>query len=367
MDKVSLMDLSGQYKQIAEEVQHAILNILVSGKYILGPEVDKFEKSFANFCQAKYCIGTSSGFESLFLSLIALGIGSGDEVITVPSTFTATAEAIALTGAKPVFCDVEPETFVMNPNEFKAKITSRTKATIPVHLHGNPVDMNRIYKVSKEKNIHVIEDAAQAHGAIYHDKLIGSLQSVSTCFSFHPVKNLGAFGDAGAITTNNSSFAKKIRLLTNHGRQGHHKHKVIGTTGRLDTLQAGALSVKLIHLPRWIYQKRKLITYYKKLLPENVKTLKTTDMAVSAYHVFAILTEKRNKLAKYLATHGIETGVHYPIPLHLQKPGRALGYKEGDFPIAEKQAREVITLPSHQHITPEQIHYTLETIQNFYD
>lgn len=360
------MDLPGQYKLLGKEILPKIKQVLESGRYIMGPEVTRFEENFAKFCRAKYCVGTSSGTESLYLTLLALGIGRGDEVITVPNTFTATAEVIVLVGAKPVFTDIDPETANLDPKSLKNKITRKTKAVIPVHLHGNPVDMDKLYKLIKPLGIAVIEDAAQAHGAEYKGKVIGSLASISTCFSFHPVKNLGAFGDAGAVVTNNKKLAIVLRKLINHGRENHYFHSLIGTTGRLDAIQGAILDIKLKYLDKWIEKKSKLAEYYKKKLSDVCKFIEITKGAKSAHHVVAILTSKRDKLAEYLKSFGIETGIHYPVPLHLQPAYKFLGYKKGDFPVAEKYARETLSLPLYSHMSKKEIDFVIAKILQFY-
>lgn len=364
--KASLMDLPGQYKVVEKEILPAVKLVLQSGRYILGPEVESFEKNFSKYCQAKYCIGTSSGTEALILSLMALNIGPGDEVITVPNTFTATAEAIVLVGAKPVFCDVDRRTQNLDPKSLKKSITKKTRAVIPVHLHGNPVDLDMIYKLTKSRKIAVIEDAAQAHGAKYKGKVIGSHQSEFVCFSFHPVKNLGAFGDAGAIVTNDSKRAEIVRKLSNHGRENHYFHGMVGTTGRLDAIQGAILDIKLKYLDRWIKAKVKLVKYYQKKLSDICKFIQITRDGESTHHIFAILTPKRDELAKYLKKFGIETGVHYPTPLHLQPAYKFLGYREGDFPIAEKYAKETLSLPLYPHMTRKEIEFIIEKIHKFY-
>lgn len=363
---VSLMDLPGQYRFVEKQVLPKIKEVLKSGRYIMGPEVAKFEENFAKYCRVKYCIGTSSGTESLYLSLMALGVGRGDEVITIPNTFTATAEVIVLIGAKPVFCDVDPETFNLDPKFLESKITKKTKAVIPVHLHGNPADMDKIHKIAKKYKIAVIEDAAQAHGAKYQGKVIGSLDSDSTCFSFHPVKNLGAFGDGGAVVTNNKRLEEIIRKLINHGREDHYFHSMIGTTGRLDALQGAILDIKLKQLNKWITQKKKLVRYYQKKLPKQCRFIKTTQGGESAHHVFAVLVAKREELSKYLKSFGIETGVHYPIPLHLQPAYKFLGYRVGDFPVSESYARETLSLPLYPHMKKEEIDFVIDKIYQFY-
>ena len=363
---ISLMDIPGQYKLVEKEVLPKIREVLESGRYIMGSEVTKFENDFAKFCNAKYCIGTSSGTESLYLSLLTLDIGVGDEVITVPNTFTATAEVIVLVGATPVFADIDPKTANLDPKSLASKITNKTKAVIPVHLHGNPVDLDKIYKIAKPKNIAVIEDAAQAHGAKYKEKIIGSHLSEFVCFSFHPVKNLGAFGDAGAVVTNNEKFEQVLRKLSNHGREDHYFHTRVGTTGRLDAIQGAILDIKLKYLKAWIKQKAKLVAYYKKRLGGICKFIEITKGGESGHHIFAILTKDRESLAKFLKKNGIETGVHYPTPLHLQPAYKFLGYKKGDFPKAEQYANETLSLRLYPHMSFSQIDYVASKIYQFY-
>lgn len=365
-NKISLMDMPGQYKLIARKTTLPMRRVLESGRYILGPEIIDFENNFANYCKAKYCVGVSSGTEALYLALKALGVGPGDEVVTVPNTFTATAEVIALVGAKVVFCDIDPKNMNMDPNSLNAKITKKTKAVIPVHLHGNPVDMDEIYKITNPKKIAVIEDAAQAHGGRYKGKIIGSLRSQFTCFSFHPVKNLGAFGDAGGVVTNNKKLANIVRQLINHGRGNHHFHVLIGTTGRLDALQAVVLNVKLAYLESWISAKTKLAENYKSLLAGVCEFIQVTENSDSAHHVIAILTPQRDKLAEYLKSQGIETGMHYPVPLHLQPAYKYLGYKKGDFPIAEYYAKHTLSLPLYPHMTKVQVETVAQKVKDFY-
>lgn len=361
------MDLPGQYRLVEKQVLPKIKEVLKSGRYIMGPEVTKFEENFAKYCHVKHCIGTSSGTESLYLSLLALGIGAGDEVITVPNTFTATAEVIVLVGATPVFVDVDPKTMNLDPKALKSKITGKTKAVIPVHLHGNPVDLDEIYKITFPKKIAVIEDAAQAHGAKYKGKIIGSSKSEFICFSFHPVKNLGAFGDAGAIVTNDSKLAEIVRKLSNHGREDHYFHSLIGTTGRLDALQGAILDIKLKKLNKWTRAKTKWAGYYKKKLSGICKFIETTTGGESAHHVVALLTDRRDELSTYLKSFGIETGVHYPTPLHIQPAYKFLGHKKGDFPVAEKYAEETLSLPLYPHMKKEEIDFVIQKIHQFYD
>lgn len=360
------MDLPGQYQMLSHQMERTVKEVLASGRYILGPYVQKFEKEFAHFCQAKYCVGTSSGTSALYLSLLSLGIGPGDEVITVPNTFTATAESIVLVGAKVVFCDVDAQTFNMDIDSLKSKITPKTRAIIPVHLHGNPAEMDQIWQIAQKYHLKVIEDAAQAHGAKFKNKPIGSGYSDLVAFSFHPVKNLGAFGDGGAVVTNNSKLAKDLTLLVNHGRANHHLHIKIGTTSRLDALQAAILSLKLKYLPQFLAQKIKLVNYYRQNLTKKVSFPQITRQSASAHHVAVILSTKRNNLAQFLTQNGIEVGLHYPIPLHLQPAYKFLGYEKGDFPIAEMYADQTLSLPLYPHMTKKTVNYVITKVNKFY-
>lgn len=364
--QISLMDLSRQYRLIKKQVLPAINEVLDSARYINGSQVKQFEEEFAKYCNASYCVGTSNGTDSLILSLRALGIGNGDEVVTVPNTFTATTEAVHLVGAKIVFCEIDPKTHNLDPDFLKRVITKKTKAVIPVHLHGNPCNMDAILKITKPKKIFVIEDASQAHGAKYKGKIIGSLKSDITCFSFHPVKNLGAYGDAGGIVTNSARIAKAVRMLINHGRHGHHDHMIIGTTGRLDTLQAAIIKTKLPYLDNWNKKKGYLANYYRLHLPKHIKVSQIVPGGESANHVFAIFVKERDRLTKFLNEQGIETGMHYPQTLHLQPAYRYLGYKKGDFPIAEQFALQTMSLPLYPHMKKSEIDYVIQKIQEFY-
>lgn len=367
LQPLSLMDLPGQFKRIKKQAIPRMMNVLKSGRYILGPEVELFEKEFAKFCHVKHCIGTGSGTESLILALRALNIGSGDEVITVPNTFTATAEAIALVGARVVFCDIDPDTKNLDPDACSKRLTKKTKAIIPVHLHGNPVDMDRLYEITRPRRIAVIEDAAQAHGARYKGKVIGSLPSECASFSFHPVKNLGSFGDAGALVTNDDKLAATVRLMINHGRTGHNRHILIGTTGRMDALQAAVLIAKLPYLSGWREKRERFVSYYKKRLPNHCKTISLTPHSESAHHVFAILVPHRDTLAAFLEKNNVEVGMHYPIPLHLQKAYAYLGYRRGDFPHAEHYAAQTLSLPLYPHMKFRDIDRVVTLIKAFYE
>lgn len=363
---ISLMDLPGLYRVVKSKTTPAMNEVLESAKYINGPQITQFEEQFAKYCNVKHCVGISNGTDALILALRALNIGPGDEVITTPNTFTATAEAIYLVGAKVVFCEIDSQTFNLDPKFLSKVITKKTKAVIPVHLHGHPADMDPILKITKPKGIYVIEDASQAHGATYKGKIIGSLKSDITTFSFHPVKNLGAFGDAGGIVTNSAKLAKNVRMLINHGRHGHHDHMIIGSTGRLDTLHAAVLTVKLKFLNDWNKQKSRWAEYYRKNLPNNLRLSRIVDGATSANHVFAVFTKDRDKLKQFLNANGIETGMHYPQVLHLQPAYKYLGHKKGDFPISERFADETLSLPLYPHMKKNEIDYVIQKVREYY-
>lgn len=364
--RISLMDLPGQYGIVKDDIIPAIIRVMESGRFIMGPDVGLFEEEFGSFVGASHCIGVASGTDALLYSLRILGIAKGDEVITVPNTFTATAEAIVLAGGTPVFVDIDPATLNMDPVMLKKAITRKTRAVIPVHLHGNPADMDAIFRLTRPRKIAVIEDAAQAHGATYKGATIGSLPSFSTCFSFHPVKNLGALGDGGAVTTEHSDVSRDLRLYINHGRTTHHEHLSVGTTGRLDTIHAAALRVKLKRMRDWLSRRRELAVRYRQLLPDTVRVPELTDGAESALHVFAIETPERDKLGAFLADQGIETGVHYPVPLHLQPAYRYLGYRKGAFPQAERSCAETLSLPFYPHMADETVEYICGKIGEYF-
>ncbi len=365
--KIPLSDLKSQYQSIKNEINQKVLDVLENSEFILGENVKKFEEEFANFCGVKYGVGVGNGTDALYLALRACGIKEGDEVITAPNTFIATVEAITLNGAKPVFVDIDPNTQNINVAKIEEVITPRTKAIIPVHLFGQPVEMDSILKIAKDHNLFVIEDVAQAHGAKYNVKTTGSIGNAG-CFSFFPAKNLGAYGDAGMVVTDNEDLAKKLSMLRNHGRLEKYTHEFEGKNSRLDEIQAAILRVKLKYLDKWNEGRRQNALVYDNILkdvkgvkiPENIKGV------VPVYYFYVIRAEKRDDLQKALKDKGISTGIHYPVPLHLQPAYRYLGYKEGDFPQTEKAAKEILSLPICPEITKEQIEYIAREIKNFY-
>lgn len=372
--RIPLVDLKAQYQLIKPEVDAALQSVLDSTAFINGPAVSEFEQAFADFCQARYAIGVASGTAALQLVLKALGIGSGDEVITVAHTFCATAEAIELVGARPVFVDIDPKTHTLDPNLLERAITLRTRAVIPVHLYGLPADMDAINAIASRHNLYVIEDAAQAHGARYKGRRVGSLGHVA-CFSFYPSKNLGAYGDAGAVTTNDLELAQRILALRDHGRvvgangkRAKYEHDLVGYSERLDTLQAAVLRAKLNHLPAWTQARRRIAQTYKQALAHcSALTLPyEPDGYEGVYHLFVIRTAERDALRQHLLENGIETGIHYPIPLHLQRAFAHLGYQLGDLPHTERAAREILSLPIYPELSAADQQRVIEAVLDFF-
>jgi dTDP-4-amino-4,6-dideoxygalactose transaminase len=361
--KVPFVDLSAQYATIVKEIDQAILKVLHGTDFILGRDVALFEQEFAAFCNAKCAVGVDSGTTALELALRAYGIGPGDQVITAANTFIATAFAISDTGARPVFVDAAPETYTINALQIESAITQRTKAIIPVHLYGQPADLDPILEISRRHGLVVIEDACQAHGARYKGKRVGSLAHAAA-FSFYPAKNLGAYGDGGMLVTNDERIAESIRLLRNYGQREKYHHVVKGYNRRLDTLQAAVLRVKLKHLDKWNAARQECALAYKKLLAGGEVTLPHQgNYAEHVYHLYVIRTANRARMQTFLKERGIATGIHYPIPIHLQPAYTDLGYKKGSFPVAEEQAEEVLSLPMYAELAQEMIEYVAEVIQ----
>lgn len=354
--KVPFLDLKAQYETIREEVAVAIQQVLDRTAFAGGPFVAQFEQEFAAFCGTKHCIGVGSGTDALWLALLGLGIGKGDEVITVPNTFIATAEAISYCGAKPVFVDVDENTYTMNPALVEAAITPKTKAVIPVHLFGQMADMDPIIDVARKHKLFVIEDACQAHGAEYKGRRAGSIGDAG-CFSFYPGKNLGAYGEAGAVVSNNLELDKTIRMLRDHGQAKKYYHTYIGWNARMDGIQGAILSVKLKHLDKWTEARRRNAAIYDKLLQgvPGVTTPMEADYGKHVYHLYAIRVSDRDRLIASLGDKEIFCGIHYPIPVHLLDAYQSLGYRKGAFPVAEKAAAEFVSLPMFPELTADQI------------
>jgi len=355
---IPFVDLKAQYDSIKDEIDEAIQSVLNTTSFIMGEELKKFEEEFAQFCDVEYAIGVANGSDALILALRACDIGEGDEVITVPHTFIATTEAISNVGGKVVFVDINPKTYTIDPSKIEEKINEKTKAIIPVHLYGQPANLDPIMRLAKKYNLKVIEDAAQAHGAEYKEEKVGSIGDVG-CFSFYPGKNLGAYGDAGMVITNNEEIAEKIRLLRNHGRiTKKYEHEIEGYSSRLDNLQAAILRVKLKYLNKWNESRRRNAKKYNEILSDisGIITPYEADYAKHVYHLYVIRTEKgRDELREELKSKGIATGIHYPIPLHLQPACKYLGYKRGDFPITENVCKKLLSLPIYSELKVREI------------
>jgi dTDP-4-amino-4,6-dideoxygalactose transaminase len=364
MAKIPLVDLKAQYLSIKSEIDAAIDRVIDKTAFILGEEVESFEKEFAAFCKAEYCVGVASGTAALHLALLACGVRPGDEVITTPFTFIATAEAISHCGARPVFVDIDPRNCLLDPTQVEAAITRATKAIVPVHLYGQPVEMDPILDIARKYGLRVVEDAAQAHGAEYRGKRTGTLGDVA-CFSFFPGKNLGAYGDGGAVVTNDPDIARKVRRLRDHGRESKYEHLEIGFGERLDALQAAILRAKLAHLEDWTEARRKHAARYDALLgPMGIETVQVSPHVRHVYHLYVIRSPRRDALLEHLKSRGIGAGVHYPIPLHLQ-PAYSAEYKHVRLPQAERAAQEVLSLPIYPELTEEQLEYVAGAVAEF--
>lgn len=360
--KVRFVDLSAQHKPLEAELKEVFSRVLANGSFVLGPEVEKFEKMFAAYCHAEQCVTVTNGTAALQLVLEGLGVGPGDEVITVAHTFIATAEAINAAGARPVFVDIDPVSYTMDPAKLESAITSKTKAIIPVHLYGQPADMDAINSVAAKHGIPVIEDSCQAHGAKYKGRPTGSL-GTAACFSFYPSKNLGACGEGGAVTTNDAELAKRIRMLRDHGSVKKYEHDFPAYNLRLEGIQGGVLAVKLPHLDGWNDNRRVLAARYRELFAgSKVVTPQEMDYSHHVYHLYVVVVEDRDALKKALSEHGIENGLHYPVPLHMQKAYAYLGYKKGDFPVSEHVAENHVSLPMYAELPIEHVEHVAKTV-----
>lgn len=365
--KIQLVDLHKQYTSIKNEIDAAIANVLSRTDFIQGEDVKKFQEEFAAYCgTGLQCASCANGTDALYLTFRALGIKSGDEVITTPHTFIATAETITQVGAKPVFVDIDDKTMLMDPDRLESAITSKTKVILPVHLYGQMCDMDRIMKIAQKHKLQVVEDAAQAHGARWKGKGPGEY-GIAATFSFFPGKNLGAYGDGGAVVSSNPGFIEKVRLLANHGRKDKYEHLIEGVNSRLDTLQAAILRVKLKYLNQWTAMRKN----HAKSLLEHLKDLDLTlpyahPDADPVWHLFVIRTSNRDEVLQELKAKGIQAGVHYPIPLHLQPALKHLGYKPGDFPIAERTAQEILSLPLYPELEEVEIQFMAQTLKEIH-
>ena len=367
--KVPMLDLSEQYASLKTEVLEALDGVMSSSVFILGSNVKKLEADIAEYSHVAHGIGCGNGSDAIHIALQAAGIGAGDEVITTPFTFFATGGAIVRAGATPVYCDIDPVSFNIDPAEIEKHITDKTKAIIPVHLYGQMADMVSIRKIADKHNLIVIEDAAQAIGARQGDFTVGELGDAAT-YSFFPTKNLGAYGDGGMIVTNNEDIAEKCRVIRVHGSKPKYYHSVLGYNSRLDELQAAVLNVKFPHLEDWSKLRRTHADFYTQLLNEKVGNYVKTPVKVEGFHhvfhQYTILTERRDELQAYLKENGVETMIYYPLPLHIQPVFESLGYKNGDYPKAEKAANEALSLPMFPELKEEQQKYVVEKIAEFF-
>jgi len=353
--RVPYLDLKTQYQNIKPEIDAAIASVLDGCQFVLGPEVAAFEEEFAIYCGAPECIALNSGTSALHLALLAAGVGPGDEVITVPFTFVASVSAITYVGAQPVLVDIDPRTFTMDPAAIEAVVTPRTKAILPVHLYGQPADMDPIMEVARRHNLIVIEDAAQAHGAKYKGHPVGSIGDIA-CFSFYPGKNLGAYGEGGAVTTSNAEYARTIRMLRDWGQDRKYHHVLQGFNYRMEAFQGAILRVKLRHLEQWTEARRAIVAKYNQLLTGSGLE-RPTEMpwARHVYHTYTLRTNGRDALRAALETEGIQTAIHYPEPVHLQPAYADLGYARLTLPESEKAANQVLSLPVYPEMTDDQI------------
>ena len=361
---VKYIDLPAQSRSIRAALLAAVAQVLDSGEFILGSHVERFEKRFAELSGCKHALGVANGTDAIVMAFKALGIGPGDEIITAANSFLATAAAIALVGAKTVFVDVR-EDYNIDPRLIEGAISERTKAILPVHLTGKPADMNPILEIARAHKLHVIEDAAQAVGAKYYGKAVGSFGVVG-CFSLHPLKNLNACGDGGVMTTDDDSLQEKLRKMRNHGLRNRDESDFWGFNSRLDSLQAALLNVKFDHLDEWTQARRKTADYYREHLQGVVRCPSDQPYEHSVYHTFVIQAERRDELQKFLLDAGVETNIHYPIPIHLQPAARELGYRLGDLPVTDRLSQTILSLPIYPELTSEQKETVVEVIKSFY-
>lgn len=360
---IKMVDLKNQYLKIKSEIDSAIEEVIDSSRFIMGKQVGEFEQNAADYLKCKYAIGCASGTDALQIALMALGIKPGDEIITTPFTFVATTETIALIGAIPVYVDINEKTYNIDVSKIKEKITPKTKAIIPVHLYGQPADMDSIMGIAEKNNLKVIEDAAQAFGAVYKGKKVGSIGDIGT-ISFFPSKNLGAFGDAGMVTTNDPNLAEKLKMIVTHGSKNKYYHEIPGVNSRLDTIQAAILNVKIKYIEKYHEARIKAANSYNERLNGCIEPPYVIPDVRHIYHQYSIRVPKRDELRDYLSEKGIPSMVYYPVPLHLQQAYRG-NYKQGDFPIAEKVAKNIISLPMHTELSEEQIDFISGKVIDF--
>lgn len=361
---IKFVDLKAQYSSIKEDIDSAVHKVIESANFILGEELKNFEDEFAKFCGARFCVGLNSGTSALHLALLAKGIGRGDEVITTPNTFIATCAAISYTGATPRLVDINPETYTLEPEKFEDVISSKTKAVIPVHLYGQAAEMKAIIEIAKNKDIAVVEDACQAHGAEHYKKKV-PISDIGA-FSFYPGKNIGAYGEGGCIVTNNREVEEKVRAFRDHGQIKKNVHKYIGYNYRLEEIQAAILRIKLRHLNKWTQMRRKNALLYNEMLKDcDVCIPIEKEYNKHVYHLYVVRAKNRQKLIEHLGSKGIQTGIHYPTPIHMQEAYSHLNCKNGSFPVAERYANEILSLPMYAELKEEEISFVAQTIKNF--
>ena len=359
---VPFVDLRAQYLSIKAEIDEAIARVLETTAFVLGREVEAFEAAFAEYTGARFCVGLNSGTAAVQLAVMACGLGAGDEVIVPANTFFASAEGVSTAGATPVFVDADPVSYTIDPAKIEAAITSRTRAIMPVHLYGHDGNLDPIFEIADRRRLLVIEDAAQAHGSLYKGRRVGAL-SQAGCFSFYPGKNLGAYGEGGAVVTNDAEVARRVRLLRDHGSEQKYRHEIIGYNFRLEGMQGAILNVKLRHLDRWNDLRRAHAARYNELLADSgLRLPRELPYAQHIYHLYVVQSETRDALQKSLSEAGVQTGIHYPIPVHLQPAYASLQYQPGDFPEAERQAERVLSLPMFPELTEEQLSRVAEAI-----
>jgi len=364
---IPFLDLKAQYQTIREQVLSSIEQVLESSEFILGPNVSVFEQEVAKYLGVKHAIGVGNGTDALVLILDALGIGPGDEVITTPYTFFATAECVSRLGAKPVFVDINPITLTIDPEKLEQAITSRTKAVIPVHIFGRAADMPRIVDIASRHHLFVVEDACQSMGGEIQGKKLGTYGNAGA-LSFFPTKNLGAYGDGGLVVTDDDKLAERVRMLRAHGSKVKYHNELIGYNSRLDEMQAAVLRVKLRHLNEWNSKRRQIALEYNKRLKDLPLQLPYPgEKGEHVFHLYTILTDNREELRVYLKSRGVETGVYYPTPLHLQPAYADLGYRKGDFPVSESACERNLSLPMYPELTNEQIHYVAQAVRVFFE
>lgn len=360
--KVPFVDLQAQYRSIKDEIDLAIAQVLHDASFVGGPIVEAFERNFARYIGSKHCIGVANGTDAISLVLRALGIGPGDEVITAANSFIATSEAVTSVGARVVFVDCDPSTYTIDAGRIEQAVTPRTKAIIPVHLYGRPADMDAVMSIARRHGLRIIEDAAQAHGALYRGRRVGTLGDCA-CFSFYPGKNLGAYGDGGAVTTDDDALALKIRMYANHGRTQKYDHEFEGYNSRLDSIQAAVLDVKLRHLEQWTERRREIARQYDAGLGDIVTVPAVPTDARHVYHLYVVRVPRREEVMEFLKRKGIGTGIHYPIPLPLLNAYRYLGHSAEDFPAASSLKDDIMSLPMHGSMSDEQVAYVINSLR----